>query len=270
MSGSARLTFDVGASPPPAAGDVLRMQQPSVAESLSGVADVAVQAPLTVYVSAATPSDPYYAQANVYLAYLYLEVEHDLPLPATASLGLLRRLPDGTVTDLGQGLQDGAAVVDAFAPTDMPLEYVALAYSATGLSSQTAMRHVLDAHGATLINFGDGLRDVLRVVRDKSKPVTITPEVRLTPMQGREYPVATFGDGTTHTGSVSGSLSREDGTLDALYGLTRHRGLAVLRREGERGIAVAVTRYALSEGLNPRKVKATIDWSKAGHDGLAL
>ncbi len=58
-------------------------------------------------------------------------------VPRTASLGLFRARPDGTLLCLADGVASGTGVTDLYPPLDCDLCYLAVAYTENGLTART-------------------------------------------------------------------------------------------------------------------------------------
>lgn len=197
--------------------------------------------------------------------------------PPTVSLGLFRRHPEGTLVSLGSGYQDGTVVVDHYAPTDTALEYIAVAATAAGVTSQTVQTTLLKSYGAAVWNYADSYRLVAKLTCDPKSSRSREHDRTVFHTAGSEDPLVFYGQNTTLKGSRSGTVLPDKGiwpnehdpsALSDLEALSLHKGDVVMRLPGERAFMADLTvAFDASSDLSG----VSVAWQKVrGHDGLAL
>jgi hypothetical protein len=198
-------------------------------------------------------------------------------VPATQSLGLFRRLPDGTVTDLGQGLLSGSAVIDRFAPTEMEIAYVAISSASSGAIAQTVRQITVLSAGAVFFNYGQDYRTVAKLVANPTQSENRSHDRVVMHTAGAEKPLVFYGANTTRKGSRSGVVlpgcgiwptEDDPSTLVDMEALSKHRGDVVMRLPGQQAFLVDLT---VSMDTSEPLAKISVAWQEVRkHDGLAL
>jgi len=198
--------------------------------------------------------------------------------PQAMSLGLYRRNPDGTVVSLGQGLANGASVIDRFVPTSIGIDYIAVAMTATGVSSQTVKQAYVESFGADIWNFGEGYEQVAKLVANPSQSRSVAFDTHYFFTAGEEDPLVFYGTNVTYKGSRSGTVKRHEGiwpdaddpsSLDDIERLAWARGDTVMRLPGKRAFLADVT-VSITDPLQST-ADVTVSFQKVReHDELAI
>jgi hypothetical protein len=197
--------------------------------------------------------------------------------PSAVSLGLFRRHPDGSVQSLGMGYPNGTAVVDHFVPTDMLVEYIAVAASSAGVTSQTVSSVYLKSYGAAVFNYGPDYRRVAKLAVDVKQSSSREHDRTLFHTAGAVEPLVFYGKGVTNKGSRSGSVLSGQGvwpkeddpsSFEDIDALSRHTGDVVMRLPAGRAFMADIS---VSTDTSQPLVSVSIDWQEVrSHDGLVL
>jgi hypothetical protein len=200
-------------------------------------------------------------------------------VPDTASLGVFRQRPDGTLLSLGTGLSTSAEVVDPYPPLDQELTYIIAAYTDNGLASQSVYHARVDSKGAVFINFGDGLGEVAKVVLDRKIDWGKKHDVALLPTAGdNPAPLAFYGRSEELTGSISGTIYRDEvgwptnddpSAYDNLKAASDWLGPVVLRRPAG-SVMPANVELSFSDGLSKSVMTASLSFQRVRGHGLVI
>jgi len=203
----------------------------------------------TAYVTPAPPIINLTTDLNAGAVQAMLVAGTQAGTPATVSMGLFRRLPDGTTTAIVTGVQSGAVVTDRFCPTETDVTYIVAAFAATGVASQTeAVTHIFGS-GAAYINYGDGYRSVARIGLAPTTEYGSEPQAVVIPVWGTRLPLVRTAPGLRTTGSLSGKVWKSgdvwpDGTVNATLNdidiLDATGGLAVVRLPRRRAFLASI------------------------------
>ena len=199
-------------------------------------------------------------------------------VPATAAVGIFRRHGPGSpggerlVALLGSG-PSGSGVRDLFPPLDEPFEYVVVAYTATGVSSQAAIPAEVRSEGCAVVNYGEGLAAVARVALDMGHSRMTEHSREVYETAGEDpWPLVFYGGAARASGTVTGTALRGAGpalaTAADIEALARWTGPCVLRLPGEgaRMADVTVSQAFSRQGA----VEVDVAWTQVRADGLAF
>ena len=139
-------------------------------------------------------------------------------VPRTASLGLFRARPDGTLLCLADSVASGTGVTDLYPPLDGDLRYVAVAYTANGLTARTERSARVPSGGAVFFNFGDhGYADVAKVAMEVEWSTSVETDSEVIDTAGAEDPLVFFGTAKSVEGGVSGDVWRNAANAPARW-----------------------------------------------------
>jgi hypothetical protein len=198
-------------------------------------------------------------------------------LPATASLGVFRQMPDGALISIAQGLQPFAVVRDDYPPLDVEFAYVVVAYTATGLSSRALYPQMFDSQGALYVSFGADMRQCCRIVYNRDSGASLVADRLYYPVAGMPRPLVFFGSAEDSKGTVSGVVWRvvpndlpisAHTTLDDLRALAAWHGSAVIRAK-EIGTKVAALECSWAKGA-AGSFDASLAWVEVENFGLVI
>lgn len=160
-------------------------------------------------------------------------------VPRTASLGLFRARPDGTLLCLADGVASGTGVTDLYPPLDCDLCYLAVAYTENGLTARTERAARVPSGGAVFFNFGDhGYADVAKVAMDVEWSTSVATDSEVIDTAGAEDPLVFFGTAKSVEGGVSGDVWRNAANAPARWSDEACRAEAFERLAADTGIKI--------------------------------
>lgn len=167
-------------------------------ETLTPVALGAIYSPETDITTNAV------AQGNATVEY-WLEYS---PVQAV-SYGLFRKTADWEVA-IAATMQSGQSVTDYTPPLDQAVEYRAVAYASSGLSSQTLETVLVDSRGRCFFNYGDGHETALPLEMDLTWSSDISHDRKLYEVIGLVNPVERHSKRHVKTINASGTVWWDD------------------------------------------------------------
>ncbi len=198
--------------------------------------------------------------------------------PATASLGIFRRKADGAITSLVDHVTSGTGATDPYPPLDQPLTYIAVAYTANGLTSKTEHAETIPSGGYVYFNFGAAFGDLAKVAMDVEwdRSVQIDKEVIVT--EGNPDPLVFFGSAKTTEGSVNGEIwwrledAGEDiySTAAAFERLQENTDIAIARFPFGRVVPATIECHLTTGSQDSAVSQVEVEVQKVRADGLVL
>ncbi|MEG2533746.1 MAG: hypothetical protein RSB04_12120, partial [Gordonibacter sp.] len=161
-------------------------------------------------------------------------------VPRTVALGLFRMRADGSLLCLADKVPSGTGIADLYPPLDQNLSYVAVAYTANGLTARTEQTVQVASKGAVFINFGsNGYADVAKVAMDLEWSTSIETDSEVIETAGSEDPLVFFGSAKATESSVSGAVWRNAAPTSEKWGDAACRADAFERLAADVGIKIA-------------------------------
>ncbi len=206
------------------------------------------------------------------------------PIPATASLGIFRRGPDGSLTSLADKVGSGTGVTDVYPPLDADgMAYVAVAYTGNGLTATTERPTVVPSDGAVFLNFGAslGYADVAKADMDVEWETKTEVDSEVIETEGDEDPLVFYGVAKRIESSVTGNVWWREATVPVGWGDEANMAAAFERLAADVGIKVVryphgpvvpsdVTCSVKVSSSNPLVAAVDISARRVRADGLVI
>lgn len=129
----------------------------------------------------------------------------------------LWRVSGGERVLLGEGLQDGSAVVDRYAPLNTDYSYETASFANSGAASEARYAGRVESN-AFFVYWGDG--NIASGTYNAQDSFTVTPDYETIEVAGKEFPVVVMGTSAEEPHDLAVSLKTRDEAM-AFYRMAR-------------------------------------------------